>query len=135
MSPRDASPDSAQGALVLIVEDEAPIAEALADIVRDAGYTALVAGHGREGLALARLHHPALVITDLMMPYLDGVGLIAALRRLADEDGQPRVPVILMTAAGRGRARDVPADAVLNKPFDLTELEQLLHRFLAPHSS
>ena len=120
------------GTLVLIVEDEVPIAEALAEIVEEAGYTALVAAHGREGLELARARHPALIITDLMMPYLDGAALIATLHQLAAEGAMPAIPIVVMTAAGRVHSRNLPADAVLNKPFDIAEVERIRHRFLAP---
>jgi CheY-like chemotaxis protein len=116
--------------LVLIVEDETPIAEALTEIVSEAGYRVLVASNGRAGLDLARAERPALVITDLMMPYLDGAGLVEALRADASEDGTTRIPIVVMTAAGRAFADRIPYDALLPKPFDLLEVERLLGRFL-----
>lgn len=118
--------------LVLIVEDEAPIAEALTLIVEDAGYTAITAAHGKEALALAKELHLKLVITDLMMPHLNGIDFIAALRAHAEATGTESPPVVLMTAAGPTRAREAGADAVLRKPFDITEIEALLQRFLGP---
>lgn len=132
-------------ALVLIAEDEEPIAETISYIVEDAGYTPLVAAHGRQALEFARAERPALLITDLMMPHLDGAALIAALRADAaadgaqggDEGGQggqggAAPPIILMTAASLDLARAAGADVVLRKPFALAELEALLHRFLSP---
>jgi CheY-like chemotaxis protein len=116
--------------LVLIVEDEMPIAEALSEIITDAGYRVLIAGNGRVGLDLARAEHPALIITDLMMPYLDGAGLIAALRAEAPTDDTARIPVIVMTAAGRAYAERIPFDALLSKPFDILDVDRLLARFL-----
>lgn len=117
--------------LVLIVEDEAPIAEALSLIVADAGYSPLVARHGLEALEAARARKPALVITDLMMPRLDGTGLIAALHADATGDGaDPAPPIILMTAANLSLAREAGADAVLRKPFDVSDVEKLLQQFL-----
>lgn len=118
--------------LVLIVEDEAPIAEALTLIVEDAGYTAITAAHGKEALALAKELRPKLVITDLMMPHLNGIDFIAALRAHAEATGTESPPTVLMTAAGPARAREAGADAVLRKPFDITEIEALLRRFLGP---
>ena len=67
--------------LVLIAEDEAPIAETVAMTVQDASYSATVATHGQKALDRARKHPPALVITDLMMPHLDGAELIANISR------------------------------------------------------
>jgi CheY-like chemotaxis protein len=116
--------------LVLIAEDEEPIAEVVATVVEDAGYTPLLAAHGREALELARAKQPALLITDLMMPYLSGAELIAALRSDAAAGGHAPLPVILITAAGPAQARAAGADAVLRKPFELLELDALLRRFL-----
>ena len=117
---------------VLIVEDEVPIAEVVASVVTEAGYTPLVAPNGRQALELARAHHPALVITDLMMPHLTGAELIATLRAEAKATGRTAMPIILMTAASLVRARTAQADAVLCKPFDLAQLDALLRRFLRP---
>lgn len=116
--------------LVLIAEDEAPIADALAFVVEDAGYHAVVAQHGREALDVARSRHPALVITDLMMPHMSGADLIVALREDATRDGFRPPPVILMTAAGARHSGAASADAVLRKPFDIHEVEVLLGRLL-----
>lgn len=116
--------------LVLIAEDEEPIASALILVVEDAGYASIVATHGREALDLCRAHHPALVITDLMMPYLDGMELIVAIREEAERDGYVPPPIVLMTAAGPRRAQEADADALLRKPFNIADVEDLLHRFL-----
>lgn len=122
--------DSRHQAMVLLVEDESPIAEALTLIIEDAGYTAITASHGNEALELMREFQPSLIITDLMMPYLNGVEFIAALRTDAAASGEALPPIVLMTAAGPARIRDVEADAVLRKPFDLREIDALLQRFL-----
>lgn len=117
--------------LVLIAEDEEPQAEILVFVVREAGYTPVVAHNGRQALAMAREQGPALLITDLMMPYLDGSELIAALR--ADAAAGATMPhVVLMTSANMVVARAAGADVVLRKPFHLADLEALLHRFLRP---
>jgi DNA-binding response OmpR family regulator len=118
--------------LVLIVEDEEPLAETISYVVRAAGYTPLVALHGREALELARGRRPALLITDLMLPYLDGAALIAALRTDALVTGESPPATVLMTAASRIEARAAGADVVLRKPFYLADLEALLRRFLGP---
>lgn len=119
-----------QKSLVLIVEDEQPIAEALAFIVEDAGYAVAVAAHGNEALERVRAGEcPDLLITDLMMPKMDGAALIRVLRSTL---GPRMPPVVLMTAAGPQYAEPVGADAVLDKPFDLHKVESLLQRLL-PH--
>ena len=103
-------------------------------MVADAGYVPRLASHGRQALELARAEQPALLITDLMMPYLSGAELIAALRSDAAAGGHDPVPVILITAAGPAQARAAGADAVLRKPFELLELDALLRRFLEAHA-
>jgi len=116
--------------LVLIAEDEELIAEVVETVAEDAGYLPVVALHGQQALAMARDRWPALLITDLMMPHLDGAGLIAALHAEAAATGRAVPPAILMTAAGLPYARAAGADAILRKPFALQDLIALLHRFL-----
>jgi CheY-like chemotaxis protein len=121
-------PATAPPALVLIVEDEEPIAQALAYIVEDCGYRALIAAHGKQALEVLREHQPQLIITDLMMPLMDGRALIAHLR----QSGRPLPPIVIMSAAGKRSVEDSGADAVLPKPFEVAEVELLLRRFLPP---
>ncbi|MEO7003671.1 MAG: response regulator, partial [Ktedonobacterales bacterium] len=72
----------------------------------------------------------ALIITDLMMPQMDGAELVAALRANAARDGKTTPPIILMTAASQRRAEAVGADVILRKPFDLDDLEALMRSLL-----
>ena len=116
--------------LVLIAEDDGLIAETIGFLVQDNGYRALVASNGQQALALARLWHPALVITDLMMPFLAGDDLIRLLRADAAAAHEAAPHTILISAAGWRRMLNAGADAVLSKPFDLDELEKLILRFL-----
>ncbi len=132
-APAEAEQDQAsqqEAFLVLIAEDEEPIADAIALFVQDMGYIPLLARNGREALKLARTRHPALVITDLMMPYLNGDELIQALHADAALDNHAPPPTILLSAAGWRRMQQAGADALLPKPFELADLEQLLLRFL-----
>lgn len=124
-----AQPPSADRVMrvVLIAEDEEPIADALAYLVQSVGHRAVVAVHGAAALELARAHRPDLIITDLMMPQMSGEELICALRQTW-LDTTP--PIVLMTAAGRRYAEAAGADAVLLKPFEIEEVEALLRRFL-----
>lgn len=122
------------GVVVLIAEDEEPIAETLALIVEDAGFTAIVAHNGRDALALARQHRPQLIITDLMMPYLSGTDLIATVRRDAAAQHTTPPSVIVVTAANPARAEAAGADAVVTKPFDVTKIEATIHRLISGDS-
>ncbi len=123
--------EAMEPALVLIAEDEEPLAETVGFIVREAGHTPLIALHGRQALELARARRPALLIVDLMLPYLDGAAVIAAVRADAKGNGAVAPPIILMTGAGQDRARAAGADVVVRKPFHLADLERLLKRYLA----
>lgn len=116
--------------VVVIAEDEEPIAEAVAWVVEDCGYTSLIAPNGQEALELIHARRPALLITDWMMPVLDGVSLIRALKQQAAQDGQHPIPTILMTAARRVPPQAAEADAFLPKPFAIDDLAALLRRFL-----
>jgi CheY-like chemotaxis protein len=122
-------------AVVLIAEDEEPIAAAIAAVVEEAGYEPVLATDGQEALAHSRRRPPALVLTDMMMPRMDGIQLIAALRADAAAGGHAVPPIILMTAGGPQRAREAGVDAVLWKPFDIEHLEKLLDRFLSSQPS
>ena len=125
-------PPAPQPGVVLIAEDEAPIAEMVALVVEGAGYRPLVVGHGDQAREMVRRQRPVLVITDLMMPHMDGAELISAVRADAVANGHAPPPIILMTAAGWRRAQTAGADIILRKPFEVSELEALLHRVLGP---
>jgi CheY-like chemotaxis protein len=75
--------DHRLAAVALIVDDDKPIAEFVAAVAAEAGYLPVVATRGQQALALARERWPALLITDLMLPFMDGGALIAALRDAA----------------------------------------------------
>jgi DNA-binding response OmpR family regulator len=116
--------------LILIVDDEISIVEMLAELVMELGYTPLVAYNGQQALALAREHWPALVITDLMMPLLNGVGLIRALRAEAEASKRATPPVVLLSAVHGPALTNADAAAIIPKPFDLEHLEQVMHKLL-----
>jgi two-component system, chemotaxis family, chemotaxis protein CheY len=116
--------------LILIADDEEPIVEMLAVFVEELGYTPLVAQNGQQALELAREHLPALIITDLMMPMLNGADLVMALRAEAAAHRRTTPPIVLLTAGSARSASQLHVDALLLKPFDLDELEQVIRRLL-----
>ncbi|MGO8835981.1 MAG: response regulator transcription factor [Limisphaerales bacterium] len=117
---------------ILIVEDEAPMRTALADLLAAEGYRVLSAVDGESGLQRALDEKPDLILLDIMMPKLDGFALCAELRRLSST-----VPVLMLTAKGQIEDRvaglDAGADDYLVKPFSTEELlarvRALLRRF------
>jgi DNA-binding response OmpR family regulator len=91
---------------------------------------ALIAHDGRTALALARQHHPRLLITDLMMPFLSGAELVAAIRADAATEEIVAPPVVVVTAASLALADEVGADSVIAKPFDVRNIEAAIQRLL-----
>ena len=110
---------------VLIVEDEADIAEGLRYNLEREGLRAVVAPTGERGLELAldRENPPALVLLDLMLPGISGAELCRRLRR---EPQTRRTPVIILTARGTEAERveglELGADDYVTKPFSVREL-------------
>ena len=114
-------------AMILIVDDEAPIRDVLAAVLHDVGHRTVVARHGRQALELVAQERPDLIISDLMMPVLNGRVLC---QRLKADPATQGIPIILMTSAGLEQAHGASADAYLDKPFDLDELEALVQAWL-----
>lgn len=108
---------------ILAIEDELQIRLNLQQILELGGYEALTAQDGQEGLELARKHRPDLIISDIMMPRLDGYGLLEALRQ---DPTFVNTPVILLTAKAdrpdQRKGMELGADDYLTKPFTPPEL-------------
>jgi DNA-binding response OmpR family regulator len=106
---------------ILIIEDEAAMRAALADLLSAEDYRVLWAVDGEGGLRRALEEKPDLILLDIMMPKLDGFALCAELRRLA-----LAMPVLMLTAKGlvedRVTGLDAGADDYLVKPFSADEL-------------
>jgi DNA-binding response OmpR family regulator len=106
--------------LILVVEDDRDLAEAMATILEMNGYATMVAHDGREALALVGERRPALIILDMLMPIMNGWEFA---RELDDRHGRI-APILVVTAAENAadRAREVAAEDVLAKPFDAKTL-------------
>jgi PAS domain S-box-containing protein len=116
-------PDRALPARVLVADDNADMREYLARLLRTAGYQVMAVTDGQAAWDAARASLPDLVISDVMMPRLDGLGLVAALRADARTAA---VPVLLLSArAGQEASVEglrAGADDYLVKPFSAVEL-------------
>ena len=112
----------AEAPLVLLIEDNADMRAYLRTVLAP-DYHLLEAENGEAGLALAREHLPDLVLTDAMMPLLDGYGVCRALKQ---HERTSHIPVVLLTAKAdlpsRLQGLDTGADAYLTKPFRREEL-------------
>ncbi len=111
---------AADGATILIVEDEPPIRRLLRTTLAAHDYRTLVAGTGAEALHSMRHHRPDLVLLDLGLPDRDGLELIAEIRKLGP------VPIVVLSARGEEAAKvaalDSGADDYVTKPFGAEEL-------------
>jgi CheY-like chemotaxis protein len=121
------------GRRVLVVDDEPNILYALEETVRDLGFDCIAACDGEEALIIARGVKPDLIISDVIMPRLNGYELCEKLK--ADEATRS-IPVVMITVrAGERDMRkgsSVGADAYLIKPFHLTDLTQIIDQLLPP---
>ena len=107
-------------AKVLIVEDEAPLAETIAYNLREEGYKVCMATDGVMALEVFRNEKPHLVLLDVMLPGLDGVEVCRLIRRESD------LPILMLTAKSREMDKviglEVGADDYVTKPFGMLEL-------------
>lgn len=123
---------------ILVVDDEDNLRTMLAAALKFEGYQVVQAANGREGLRSVKEQRPDLIVLDVMMPELDGFGMLKRLRDAGD-----RTPVIFLTA--RAESADaveglgLGADDYLAKPFSLEELvarvEAVMRRFDASPSA
>ena len=113
-------------ASVVLVDDETDILHILSDVLHGEGYAVATFSRADVALRYCQSHRPSVVVTDLLMPNIDGYSFIRQLRR-----SLPDVPVLLMSASATPAHRHYhDAQAFLEKPFDvqdfLDRIQQLL---------
>lgn len=120
MGPPETSPTR-----ILLVDDDPDLRESLALLLEDEGYLVLVARDGEQALGLQQLHHANVVVSDVMMPVMSGLDLMASLRAANDHS-----PVLLMSsfASYLDEGRALGAAATLQKPFDIDEFLETVRR-------
>jgi len=109
---------------ILVVDDEPDMVWAIQRCLKRAGYEVLTAQDGLEALAVARRHHPALVILDINMPVLDGLEVCLQMRK---DPILASIPILFLTVnrtiSDRVEGLDQGADDYMIKPFDLQEFQ------------
>ncbi len=105
-------------ATILVVDDEASIANLLAETLCNAGYHVLRASNGHTALAIARSEHPALILSDRNMPEVDGIEFV---RLLHANPRTRQIPVVLMSSLPLN-TDTAGTVAFLAKPFDLDDM-------------
>ncbi|WP_207906558.1 PAS domain S-box protein [Methylomonas methanica] len=115
---------SSVGSHVLLAEDNADMRGYITRLLQEQGYDVTAVRDGEAALATVREFRPALVLTDIMMPRLDGIGLLSALR---EDPETSTIPIILLSARAGEEARieglKHGADDYLTKPFSARELQ------------
>ncbi|MEM5371135.1 response regulator [Paraburkholderia azotifigens] len=109
---------------VLLVDDDANVRDALSAVLDGAGHDVTTARDGAEAVRLMPVAHPQVIVSDVMMPTMDGPDMVRTIRSMP---AFQRVPVILMSALVT--TPSVPVAAMLRKPFPPGKLLELLDRF------
>lgn len=108
---------------ILLIEDNVEIGENIAEILHLAGYSTLIAVNGKEGVELAIAELPDLIICDIMMPVLDGYGVLHLLHK---NKALRNIPFIFLTARAEKaeirKGMEMGGDDYITKPFDTTGL-------------
>ncbi len=110
---------------ILVVEDELSLAELLEYFLLDLGYEVLIASNGQRALEVLENQSVGLIISDVMMPVLDGYQFVKELRTTPKLAG---IPVLLISAAPINSSKLKPheAQAYLNKPYELDKMEEVV---------
>jgi signal transduction histidine kinase/DNA-binding response OmpR family regulator len=116
--------------LILIIDDIKEIRDFIGSILTG-DYRLICAANGEQGIAMANENIPDLVVTDLMMPVVDGFTVCAALKR---NETTSHIPVVILTAKADTPSRitglETKADAYLSKPFDERELLAIIQNLI-----
>jgi len=114
---------------VLIIEDNLDIRENIVEILELSGYMVYATDNGEMGIALALQNLPDIILCDIMMPEMDGYGVLALL------NNQPQmmaIPFVFLTAKSEGldlrRGMESGANGYLVKPFDDTDLLNVIEK-------
>ena len=122
----DDNPPEAASLPVLIVDDEPNILDLLRAVLEDEGLTVMTASNGAAALYLIQRSPVALVLTDLMMPFVSGIDLA---RQLHSNPQTATIPLLLMSAVMPQQVSDIFA-AVIHKPFEVDAVVRIVRQFL-----
>jgi len=122
--------------LILVVDDAADNLAMISLALQQQGYKVVTAGNGEDAISVAAQTLPNLILMDINLPGLDGLG---ATRRIRENEALRDVPVICVTAFStegfQRAAYDAGVSGYLTKPIDLDRMNQLIARLLFPGGS
>jgi two-component system, OmpR family, response regulator len=111
---------------ILIMDDDLAMQTVLEIALREAGYQVVLASDGQEGIEKLATLKPDLVVSDIMMPQMDGVEMFQRIKEQLQDDG---IPIFIMTALNRKPwFADLEADGavIIQKPFDIGQFLRLV---------
>ena len=119
-----------QSIKLLVIDDDEDVLDSLCYFLADRKYNVISAANGLEGLKLLETDQQGfdLIITDIVMPQISGIGLISIIKKKS-----PDTPIIAITGWGEypeAFATESQADKVLSKPFGLTELDSAINELI-----
>ncbi len=121
---------------ILVVEDQEDNRRILRDLLNSAGFELMEASTGDEGVRLAELNRPDLILMDVQMPVLDGY---EATRQIKAKAELRQIPIIVVTSYALSgedaKAMEAGADAYVAKPYSPRELLAIVRRFLPQHGN
>lgn len=123
-------PDSAQSPIV-VIDDDPGLLSMMTMALQAAGYVVRTAGDGEQGLHLLSTVQPRMVISDIMMPMMDGVEMFQQIKERLQDDG---IPIIIITALNRKpwfATLEAEGAAIVQKPFEIDALLQLIEVMLS----
>lgn len=128
------TPDDVKRPIVLVLDDERPILSMAAHLITGLGYSVITGTNGEEGLDLARAYVPDLILSDALMPRMDGREMC---RKIKSDPNLGKVKVIIMTSLStrpRDRStafKEFRMDEYLQKPLAYKQLREVLEKYLA----
>ena len=118
---------------ILVIEDSMELSNSLLEIFDVEGFEAITAANGIEGVRAAKMQHPDLILCDIMMPELDGYGVVEALQQ---DPQTANIPIVFLTAKQeKGDLEHAAALGITDyiiKPFDVAEMLSTVFKYIRP---
>ena len=110
---------------ILVIDDDDDIRNIMISLLNNMGYAVMLANNGEQGITMAKMHYFNLIISDINMPKMDGVGFVHEVKAF-----NPWVPILIITGFQTPEATELiktyESVGLLNKPFKLKELKSTI---------